>query len=301
MRPVSRRFSSILAVSSDGWFDEIDLDPHAAWLRMGTRNLGDRPWLIVDERRDVELALKRELLRDRHDEFFAASYDADPASTETLDLVLAELEAMGFGPPETEPPRSAAQSEGDLHPLDKAGRLVQEDLCLLRPSDGATWILAAASLCFPSRWRLADKIARPLDAVHGPVEGYAEALSDRVDSLLNRLGSSIVWRRNWYVHPDGSLSQPGLPPGGDPVIVGERCFDDLHLRSERQTLRRLTKSGWVLFTIRVQQRPLGRFLADDGRRRNFHRFVTEADPGLAAHRGMSPAQIVELDALLTDR
>jgi hypothetical protein len=104
------------------------------------------------------------------------------------------------------------------HPLDRCGRLVQEDRCLLRPVD-RQWVLAAASLCFPSRWLLADKSERPLLVLHDPVAGYGESLSVRVDSLLGRLGERVVWRRNWFAHPDCALFQSARPTDGDPVAL----------------------------------------------------------------------------------
>ena len=48
-------------------------------------------------------------------------------------------------------------------PLELAGLLVQEDLCIVQNDDNAP-VLTAAVLCFPSRWRLAEKIGRPLAA-----------------------------------------------------------------------------------------------------------------------------------------
>ena len=108
--------------------------------------------------------------------------------------------------------------------------------------------LDAACLCFPSHWRLADKLGRPTSAVHRPVPGYAEELSARVDRFLARLRPGVVTaRRNWSVHPSPALFAP-VPPPPSPGA-------DLWLRSERQTLRRLRDSGAVLFTIRVQQTP----------------------------------------------
>ncbi|MDH3300851.1 MAG: DUF3445 domain-containing protein [Acidimicrobiia bacterium] len=271
-------------VPTDSWFGEIDLDPHGAWLRMGTRNLGSRPWLVIDDQRDAELALKRRLLTERPDEVFAAASDADGPGRETLDLVQRELEALGI-----------STSVDDLveHPLDRAGRLVQEDLCLLRPVDGR-WVLAGASLCFPSRWRLAAKFERELVLVHGPVAGYADQLTDRVDRLLNRLGDTVVWRRNWFLRPNSALFQPDRPPNGDPVVPAERCLDELFVRSERQTLRRLPASGWVLFTIRIQQAPVRRFVADIGRRAALNRFLAEAPTDLSGHKGPSEQQCFEL-------
>ncbi|MDR2983200.1 MAG: DUF3445 domain-containing protein, partial [Nocardiopsaceae bacterium] len=63
-----------------------------------------------------------------------------------------------------------------LHPLDLAGRLVAEDLCLMQASDHNDYRLVGASLCAPNRWRLDDKLGQPLDAIHAPVPGYGQAL-----------------------------------------------------------------------------------------------------------------------------
>lgn len=279
----------------DGWYDEIDLDPEGTWLRMGTRNLGSRPWLIVDHRRDEELALKHRLLAERHSEVFAVCDDALGPGNETLALV---GEWLDDNPVEGGPGDGSRPGGQRLHPLEQSGRLVQEDLCLLRPHADGQWILAGASLCFPSRWRLADKMGKPLIGVHGPVAGYQSVLAARVDSLLGRLDGRVVWRRNWFVHPDGSLFQPQRPPGGDPVVEGGDWKDRLFLRSERQTLRRLEPSGWVLFTIRIQHDPLWRLLADGERRRRFVRFLTEAHPDLVAHRGMDRPQVEALVSAL---
>ena len=277
-----------------GWFAEVDLDPDRTWLRMATRHLGDRPWLVFDDRRRDELALKAQLLAHRHTEVFAMEEPAgervgQQASEEVLGLVNDELLAAGLAD-------DRAPADVDplpLHPLDRAGRLVQEDLCLLRPGRRG-WVLAGASLCFPSRWRLADKIGRPLDAVHGPVDGYRESLARRVDTMLDRLGSTVVWRRNWFIHPDAALFQPDRPPGGDPVVPADHCPAGLYLRSERQTLRTLPESGWVLFTIRIQQAEIGRFVADPDRRHQLVRFLTAAPAATVNHRGISEQQRGEL-------
>ena len=267
------------------WLDEVDLDPGSNWLSMGTRALGSRPWLVADGHREVELARKAELLAERPDEVLAVDPGSERPGRETLALIEAWCAEAGLEPPVALP--------GGLHPLDRAGRLVQEDLCLLaRDDDG--WVLRAASLCFPSRWRLADKLGRSQNRVHDPVEGYQDTLAPRVDRLFDRLGSRIVWRRNWFVHPDPELFQPDRPPAGDPIVPAQRCGEELFVRSERQTLRRLPGSGWILFTIRTQQEPLGVLLADGGRRRRFQRYLAEAPPDQLAHRGLAPAQVGEL-------
>ncbi len=254
---------------------------------MGTRNLGSRPWLAVDDRREAELALKARLLTDRHDEVFAALPDTEAPGQVTLALIVEQLEAMGLAAPD--------RPEPAVHPLDAAGRHVQEDLCVVR-REPQGWILVAASLCFPSRWRLADKMGLPLDAVHRPVEGYQERLAKGVDGLFDKLGSRIVMRRNWFVHPDGALFQPDRPVE-EPVIEPERCLFDLHVRSERQTLRRLDDDH-ALFTIRVQQDRLEALVASSERLRSLRRFLVEASEETATHRGLGRSQRRSLQACL---
>lgn len=262
------------------WFDELDLDPASSWRRMGTRALAGRPWLLSDERRAEELAPKAELLDTRRDDVLATTAASEPAAADLRGLV---------------------QAEGVMTPvlpddLEAAARAVQEDLCLLRRhADG--WHLDAACVCFPSRWRLADKIGRPLVDVHAPTPGYREHLDGRATSLLDRLGPSPVLRRNWFVHPDPSLFQPVESPA-DPIVPAGETASGLHLRSERQTLRALP-SGWVLFTIRVQQDPLGVALADPDRRDRFVTYLRDASPDDLAHRGMAPAQVDQVLHALT--
>lgn len=262
------------------WFDELDLDPTSSWRRMGTRALGDRPWLVRDDNAAGELALREQLLAERRDDVVATHGDGWRRPAEEVRSLVA---AAGFAP-----------DPGVDDPLEAAARVVQEDLCLLRRRHDR-WHLDAAVVCFPSRWRLADKIGRPLVEVHEPVDGYRADLDRRVETFFDRLGSRPVLRRNWFVHPDGALHQPDAP-AVDPIVPSESAMAELHLRSERQTLRALP-SGWVLFTIRIQHAPLGEVLVGD-RRHRFAAYVEEATPDDLAHRGMAADQVIELRAAL---
>ncbi len=242
-------------IAGPSWLDDLSLDAAGPpWLSMGLARVGADRWLVVDDARHAELAERRRLLAERHDEVFAALPGTDAASAEVLALVRAWLET--HQPDLALPPDPPA-----VHPLEAAGRLVQEDLCLMVERDGADHPdrahLDAACLCFPSHWRLADKIGRPAAEVHGPVPRYAKELSARVDRYLARLRPDVIGvRRNWSVHESPELFAPEPPRSFAPLPVGA-VADGLWLRSERQTLRRLPASGAVLFTIRVQQVAMG--------------------------------------------
>jgi dimethylamine monooxygenase subunit A len=151
-------------------------------------------------------------------------------------------------------------------PLELAGRLVQEDLCLVR-SDADGPVLAAAVLCAPSRWRLTEKIGGPLLQVHAPVPLYAERLGAPVDRFMGQIKPGrIALRMSWSVVDDPALFQPGGKhrTEHDPAVTAANAGERLHLRTERQTFRRLPMSGAVLFTIRVHSYSLARIAAIPG-------------------------------------
>src|SRR3954452_13539789 len=82
--------------------------------------------------------------------------------------------------------------EGDL---ERAALSVQEDLCVLLPDAGGRLVLAAACVCFPSHWRLADKIGLPVWDIHGPVPRYEDELARKVDTFIARLRPPAVMKR----------------------------------------------------------------------------------------------------------
>lgn len=222
------------------WLDELPLSPGPPWHAMSTRGLDDAQWLVVDGHLDAELAERRRLV-DEHPDVVVASVPG----CEEADVEVAGAIASATG----------RRLDADRPPLVAAALAVQEDLCVLQRDRAGTWRLSSGVVCFPSMWRLPDKIGLPLAEVHGPVPAYADELADRVDRFVDRLRTERpVWRRNWLVHASDELHLPEPPP---PTAQPPDIPDGLWLRSERQTLRRLPRTDAILFTIRTQQAPLG--------------------------------------------
>ncbi len=229
------------------WLDELPLKPGPPWLSMGLHPLDLDAWLVADEREDVELALKRRLLTERHDDVFQALPGSEAGGQEVLELIQDWL-TTHRGARTTAAPH-------DLHPLDVAGRLVQEDLCLMA-ADGEHYVLVAASLCFPSHWRLADKMGRPVAQIHAPVTHYDHELEARVDHFFERLRvDHPVTRRNLSIHNHEELFRPEPHESPRSFAPDPSGLDRVWLRSERQTLVRLPRTGTVLFTIKTQLCP----------------------------------------------
>ena len=124
------------------------------------------------------------------------------------------------------------------------------------PGEPGHYGLEAASVCFPSHWRLSEKMGRSLAAIHSPVTHYDHELEARVDHFFDRLRPEHpMLRRNLSIHNHDQLFRPEpheSPRSFAPDVSG---LDQVWLRSERQTLVRLPRTGAVLFTIKTQQCP----------------------------------------------
>jgi len=248
----------------------FDGKPHR-WT-MGLRPLALENWLWLDGRYDKEVALRRELLSQRRDEVFQACPEAQAASTEVLELVLVFLEKKhperfqriredkSLAPGQT----TFEMAVRALHPLELAGRLVQEDLCVMQAvpddfEDAREYHLTAAALCFPTRWNLREKIGHPMSEIHDPVPGYREQINAPVNQFMRRLTpEKPMWRINWSLNENSTLFQPGGHGvlEAAPHLTSENAGTEVFLRLERQTLRRLPMTSAILFTIRILQCPL---------------------------------------------
>ena len=228
---------------------------------MGLVALQLKDWIEADEYFYDELKEKKQLLISNYPEVFASRPGSLPAQTEVLALVLKHMEkycpgVLTIEQDEVILPKLKWKfriSDFEESPLDLCGRFVQEDLCLMAPGpDGYT--LEAASLCFPARWRLMDKMGLPMSGIHKPVPDYSEKLSRPVDSFFNRIDvDRPVWRVNWSLTTDPTMFQPVRQKhcASELSITSKNAGDMVYMRCERQTLRRLPDTGWILFTIKT--------------------------------------------------
>ncbi len=227
--------------------------PFAPWMDPRTARLpgilpvvGD-DWLRVDDAFAGQMA-ERDRLITQSPGLVHALIDAGRLAAEELfDAVIAKLTVtpgyhIGAG--------SALRPDGQTVALDRdqpllsLGRLVQEDLCLLE-QDGAEHVLTGACLCFPASWTLAQKIGRPMTAIHQPVEPYTEDIARRVQRLFDAIRpEQPLWRANALVYDDPTLHQPRLEHERRPAPTRRD-----YLRSERQCLIRLPRSRAVVFSI----------------------------------------------------
>lgn len=261
----------------------------------------------IDDQYPAEMAERRHLLATNHPEVFATCPGSEPARAETLALLVDLLTR-------THPDWFTRQGR-TLHnrlttetwdienptidPLELAGRLVQEDLCLIDPT-GETPLLAAAILCAPSRWRLTDKIGRPLAVVHAPVPLYQDRLANPVDRFMRNLRPGrLAERLNWSIVDDPALFQQSGKHRTtvDDTITPENAPDRLYLRVERQTLAALPTSAAVLFAIHVHSYPVARILTVPGAPERLAAAIQALPESFATYKSLPAFQQALLMAL----
>lgn len=230
--------------------------PYTPWADPAMRRLpGIQPAAPEDAFRPDEayggqMALRDGLLADRPDDVRALLPGARGAAAELLDTALDRAAALpGFAatPDRVTRPDGAVVALDRDDPLGTLGRLFQEDFCLLeRPGGAAEHVLTGAVLCFPSGWTLAEKIGRPLFRIHRPVPAYGDDLAPRVQRLMDALKPGrALWRANAHGHPTPELYRPLREADPRHRVTEAQPF----IRSERQVLFRVPRTGAVVFSI----------------------------------------------------
>jgi hypothetical protein len=246
----------------------------AADFQIGLRPIPVDAWLEGGEADPA--ARKDPLLATTPGLVWAETEGSRPAQQEALELVEAALgSGLGRGAPAP-----------DLPPLLAAARRVSDDLCLMEKRDGQ-WRLTALSLTAGSFFTAEQVVGRSLAELHGPVDGFAERFLVRVQRIFEGLRPELVLeRRNWTVLNSDALHTPSAAPirARIPEIAPERAGEALTLRVERQTLRRLPRTGGALFTIRVWLAPLASLADQPERLAAFARAWRAATPELRAYK-----------------
>ena len=234
-------------------------------------NIGVRPlelndWIEVDSNLSAYLMEKAQHYRDDRHQVIVSEESSVEAQTEALELLSEHMckrypkiyRRTGHVIDILNGQFQVSLDDQTFPPLAIAAKLVQEDLVLMSASpDG--WSLVAASLCFPSAWNLLEKFGHPLHKVHGPVPGFGTGT--RNASVIDRMFDNLrpeqpVMRWNWSLHEDGELHHPTSHSGTESRFGNGDIGGHVFLRVERQTLRKLTKSGDIVFTVRIYLDPL---------------------------------------------
>lgn len=171
-------------------------------------------------------------------------------------------------------------------PMQMAARMVQDDLAIMFEKSDGQYYLLAGSILLAGFWRLEDKFGMPLSEIHtsGDVPGFREKLEKGMMNFFRRVQPNGPVQRvcppeltshgylhiltprqnNYFIQVDDELawsSSIGDEDGAEGTVgwftaEKNKAIKHHYFRSERQTLRRLPRSGGVVFTIRTYFHPI---------------------------------------------
>ncbi|KAL4946757.1 hypothetical protein BDV06DRAFT_217914 [Aspergillus oleicola] len=128
------------------------------------------------------------------------------------------------------------------HPLAVVGLLVQDDVYVLKKGVRDLYYLRGVFLACPSGWRVQQRIGWPLHQIHDDVPIF----------FLNLRPGKAIQRNNLFIQPVGGIFHV-VPFDKQP-----RCtsYEQVHIRTELQSLQRLPRSQANIFTVRTYLTPL---------------------------------------------
>lgn len=263
---------------------------------IGVRPLDLINWIEVDDKLSFYLKEKHRLMHEIPHKVWAGDFSSEAAQQEVLDLLVSHLhehfpETYSKSGNEISIAGAPSVNLDDISkpPLLLAALLVQEDLVLMRKTPEG-WRLVAASLCFPSSWILREKIGKVMHDVHAPVPGFAKGTRNAmmIERIFGNLQVDLPAERfNWSVYNDDALYHADR--AGEHFPDRARGESDYFLRIEHQTLRKLPKSGDILFGIRIHIDPL-EVLSNRADKRElgkeFIRTINEMSVDQATYKGL---------------
>ena len=234
-------------------------------------------WLLPDTEAAAWLPAKTTLMQECREDVFACLPDSVDAASEAADMVRKAT--------------ASAKSSPKMFPndLETAASQISDDLCVMT-QHGDGYRLGAASLCAPTFWRLSDKIGRPLGGLHEEVPDGDPQLASRISRIFAGLRPELILERfNWTVQLGAERYTPTSKPMKQRLttLSPDDAAALLHLRVERQTVRKLPVSNAVLFTIRIALDPLAPILRDSETRAAFRESWQQTDSRLRQYKGWS--------------
>ncbi|KAI8963272.1 hypothetical protein F5Y11DRAFT_159909 [Daldinia sp. FL1419] len=249
---------------------------------MGLRSVKHVDWIELDNHFPRYHADKARRIQERGDKCCRTAPEAYPAAVELLEELVDYLPArypslykrtnigidnLWSGESFDIVTRPLAED-----PMQISARLVQDDLAIMiEKADGQYYLLAGAIL-LPGFWRLEDKYGMALPEIHtsGDVPQFREKLEKGMLNFFRRLRpDEMVARNNYFFQVDSdlgwswSIGSEDAPEASWNTAEKNRAVEHHYFRSERQTLRRLPRTGGVVFTIRTYFHPITEVAEED--------------------------------------
>ncbi|KAI5862614.1 mannosyl transferase [Durotheca rogersii] len=257
-------------------------------ITMGLRSLKPTDWIELDNHYPRYHADKARRIQERGEKCCRTAPEAYPAAVELLEELTNYLPAryptlyrrtpLGLDNLWSGERFDITTRPLPEDPMQMCARLVQDDLAIMIEKTDGEYYLMAGAVLLAGFWRLSDKYMMRLSDVHtsGKVPEYEERLEKGMMNLFRRLKpEEMVARNNYFVQVDDNLAwSRSIGPEDSPSMDSpsstswntaekNRAVEHHFFRSERQTLRRLPRTGAIVFTIRTYFHPITEIAQED--------------------------------------
>ncbi|KAI9830845.1 MAG: hypothetical protein M1819_005370 [Sarea resinae] len=244
-------------------------------ITMGVRSLKWDKWIELDNHYPKFHADKARRLKERGTKCFRTTPEAFDGAVELLEEfcdylpqrypILFRKTAVGMDNLWSGETFNIVERPLAEDPMAMAARMVQDDLAIMFPKADGQYYLLAGAIVLAGFWRLEDKLGMSLDEIHyhGDVPGYEDKLRKGMTNFFRRVKPDApVERNNYFIQVDDDLAWSHSIGDEDSEGAGwfsaekNKAIKHHYFRSERQSLRRLPRSGGVVFTIRTYFHPI---------------------------------------------
>ena len=262
-------------------------------IEIGLKPIEDRDWLEIDELFNQEIQDKLTLIEERRSEVIVSNKNSLGSQRELLNIVLEHLSTYHSEIYDVQKSCITSKKNDQTlfyddfkDPIELASLVVQEDLVIMHPIKDVFY-LEAASVCAPTRWSLTDKYKKSLSEIHAEVPNYQEKLDTRVGKIFKNLPDNRIFERfNWGIVDSPELYQP--INSKTLVEIENTNPEDLFIRSERQTIRRLEKNRSVVFTIRVHVDPISSILDTNDLKEDLFKAIINLEEPMKNYKVIKP-------------
>ncbi|GLB12895.1 hypothetical protein AtubIFM61612_000284 [Aspergillus tubingensis] len=255
---------------------------------MDVRKLDVENWLTVDKNYMDEHEVRSQLLETEKSKVLQCLPESYDACLEALEEVVEFLcqrfsnvfEQKKCGDETTVHNKMTGETfcfggkNKDVDPLEIAVRLTMEDLSILMKNEEDEYYLlvlescfriqidrltdmnsAASASLFPVGWTVQDRIGWTISKLHNPVPLWHQQVANSVSKFLARLTpASPMERSNYFVEvkrPDEDLFEILYRPTSLSEENPDPTPQDIVIRRERQTFRRLPRTGALVFGVKT--------------------------------------------------
>jgi len=197
-------------------------------------------------------------------------------------------------------------------PMMVSGLLIQDDIAVMLEGEGGKYYFQAGAVCTAGFWRMKDKLGLPLEEIH--LSGHVPQYKEKLQTSMNRFFQKMkvdrpVLRNNFFFQivqesvnqrsvdnldpeelawsdttngPEDAWDHGNQRPD---VMIKNPTVKNIRFRTERQSLRRLPRSGAIVFTVRTYLEPVTEIAKEPGVPGRLASAINSMGPDVLGYKG----------------